>query len=99
MDSCRDITLFKRVMTDNIYWFIGWQFDKFRIDKETVKSSTVVRGADYPSGAVIRHEFIRVVGVVVLVRRVVVRAGKKPSSSGIVHPDTIIIHREMAKYS
>ena len=38
MDSCRDITLFKRVMTDNIYWFIGWQFDKFRIDKETVKS-------------------------------------------------------------
>jgi hypothetical protein len=40
-DSCRDITFFKLVMTDRIDWFIGWQFDEVRLDKETVKSSVV----------------------------------------------------------
>ena len=41
-DSRRDIAFFKLVMTDRIDWFIGWQFDEVRLDKETVKSGIVV---------------------------------------------------------
>jgi hypothetical protein len=85
-DSCRNITFFKLVMTDRIDWFIGWQFDEVRLDKETVKSGSVVcplrthtgwdvwwvDAATTPVRIIHSALCIRVVGVVVLVRRVVV---------------------------
>ena len=91
VDSCCDITLFKLVTTDRIDWFIGWQFDEVRLDKETMKSGSIVcplrthMGWDVwwvggirvdavtTSVCVIHSALcIRVVGVVVLVRRIVV---------------------------
>ena len=112
-DSRCDITLFKRVTTDSIDWFIGWQFDEVRLDKETVKSGSVVcplrthTGWDVwwvgvirvdavtTSVCVIHSAFcIRVVGIVVDIR-----ACKKMRTQGVVCPDAVVIHREMAKYS
>ena len=92
VDPCCDVTLFKLVMTDRIYWFIGWQFDQFRIDKEAVKSVGIVVSswrADYRS---VRHDFVRVRAVVDI------RPCKKPRTQRVVCPDAIVIHRERSKY-
>ena len=66
-DSRRDIAFFKLVMTDRINWFIGWQFDEVRLDKETVKSGSVVCPLRTHTGWDVWW-----VGIVVLVRRIVV---------------------------